>query len=459
MSASLSLVALLLLCSFSAFAQLRLYVADGALEREVSGLYDLGSAGPVDLVEIRLRARNVGTAAVLLDTVRIAGQGFSVSPPSLPFSIAPGNAADIRVRFTGTGTGSYSANLVVNTLSLLLRVTVVAAPVLVILGDDGVSRLDIPAGTSIYMGRVLKGQSAARPLWLENRGRDPLAIRSVAMTGVPFNYRGPSPFTLAAGASQRVDVEFAPASSVAYSGTLTIDGRAFPVTGVGYDPPLPRPSIRIDGNTASGQQPKLVVQLASIPETSATGTLRMEFRPLMASLPDDPGIRFTSTGGRNMSVQIRAGDAQAWFGNQREAVFQTGTTAGTLTWTLELSTHTETYTLQLLPSAPLLDTALAGRRTQDLDVTLNGFDNTRSITQALFTFYDTAGRPISPGTIRTDIRREFEQFFTGSTATGGVFTMRASFPVSGGSAVQVASVEVEIVNSAGGTRTQRISFP
>ena len=85
----------LLFFAASAFGQLRLYVADGATEREVAGLYDLGSAGPGDVIDIRFRARNIGTAPILLEAARIAGQGFTLSPPSLPFSIAPGSAGTL----------------------------------------------------------------------------------------------------------------------------------------------------------------------------------------------------------------------------------------------------------------------------------------------------------------------------------------------------------------------------
>jgi len=127
--------------------------------------------------------------------------------------------------------------------------------------------------------------------------------------------------------------------------------------------------------------------------------------------------------------------------------------------TLELGTHVETRTIELQPVAPVIEAPTALRKTQDLEIAMLGFDNTRSLSQALFTFYDIAGRPISPGTIRADVRRDFEEFFrSASGLAGGTFSLRAAFPVQGGAASQVASVEVELVNSAGGSRTQRIIF-
>jgi hypothetical protein len=89
-------------------------------------------------------------------------------------------------------------------------------------------------------------------------------------------------------------------------------------------------------------------------------------------------------------------------------------------------------------------------------VSLTGFDNTRSMSAALFSFYDASGRLLTAAPIRAEIRREFEQFF-GTSDTGGVFTMRATFPVQGPVA-QINAVEVELQNGAGNTRTQRLTI-
>ena len=406
------------------------------------------------------KPRGVGTAVIALQSFSATGSGFSVSGPGLTFNIAAGAAADLYVRFSAPRAGSYSGELKANALSLSLSATALAAPNVTAEGDTAGSRIDIAAGTAIYLGLVQKSKRNSRPLWLENRGRDPLEVRRIEITGsTAFVNLGPASASLPAGGSQRIDIEFAPIANAAYAGVLNIDGRAFPLTGVGFDPPLPKPSIRIEGSVVSGQQPKVVIDLAGAAESVEVGTLRMDFRPL-GDLPDDPAVRFVSGGGRSVNVQVRQGEAQAVFGSQREAVFQCGTTAGTLNLTLELGAHVLTQSVVLPAAAPALDSTLALRKTQDLEITLIGFDNTRSISQALFTFYDASGRPVSPGTIRTEVRREFDEFFRSSAAVaGGVFTMRASFPVQGGAAARIASVEAELVNSAGSSRTQRMPFP
>jgi hypothetical protein len=450
-------LSLALLAGVSATAQLRLYAVDSnGTEREATGLYELPSVGPEDLAQARFRARNTGTTVITLQTLSVAGQGFTVTGPSPGSVIAAGNAAEIVVRFTAGGAGSYSANLNVNALSLLMRITVVPAPVLT---SEGV---EVPAGTAIYLGSVLRGQTASKLFALENRGREPVTVSSLRISGSgAIVYRGPAtPLTLAAGGSQAIRIEFTPPENGPYSATLSIDGRTFPLTGAGFDPPLPKPSILIEGTARSGQQPKLIVELAAVAESEAFGTLRMNFRPAN-DLPDDPGIRFMAAGGRSLRVQVKPGDRRVQFDGQqlREAVFQTGTTAGTLSWTLELGTHVESHSIQLQPIPPVLDNPTALRKTQDLEIAIDGFDNTRSVSQALFTFFDVSGRVISPGTIRSDVRREFDDLFRASgLATGGTFSMRATFPVQGGAAAQVSTVEVELVNSAGTGKTQRLTL-
>jgi hypothetical protein len=108
------------------------------------------------------------------------------------------------------------------------------------------------------------------------------------------------------------------------------------------------------------------------------------------------------------------------------------------------------------PTAVSLDSSSGVRRTSDVDVSLTGFDNTRSISTLAFTFFDSAGRTIQPGVLRVDASADFQRYFQAGSA-GGMFAMRATFPVSG-DATKVVGVEVEITNAAGVTRTQRLAF-
>ncbi len=85
-----------------------------------------------------------------------------------------------------------------------------------------------------------------------------------------------------------------------------------------------------------------------------------------------------------------------------------------------------------------------------------GFDNTYSISQLSFTFYDNSSKVIQPGAITVNAASQFHSYFA-TTKAGGMFTMLATFPFTGNSGT-VARVNVQIANSAGNITTQRIAF-
>jgi hypothetical protein len=73
-----------------------------------------------------------------------------------------------------------------------------------------------------------------------------------------------------------------------------------------------------------------------------------------------------------------------------------------------------------------------------------------------FTFFDSAGAAIAPGTIRIDVTPTFRQFYQ-SSDLGGEFLLRAVFPVTG-DAGQIAAFEMSVSNSAGAATTARTQF-
>src|SRR5207253_10475755 len=83
-----------------------------------------------------------------------------------------------------------------------------------------------------------------------------------------------------------------------------------------------------------------------------------------------------------------------------------------------------------------------------VDVNLAGFDNTHSVSQLGFTFYDTGRHAIQPGLSRVDATPNFKTYFTANPAYGGMFTMLASFPVLGDTS-KIAGVDVQVSNSSG----------
>jgi hypothetical protein len=80
-------------------------------------------------------------------------------------------------------------------------------------------------------------------------------------------------------------------------------------------------------------------------------------------------------------------------------------------------------------------------------VTVTGFDNTYSASQFSFTFSDTTGKTIGTP-ITVNEAANFQTLFFTNNTEGGIFSLQASFPVTG-DVTQVGSVSVAVTNSAG----------
>jgi hypothetical protein len=66
------------------------------------------------------------------------------------------------------------------------------------------------------------------------------------------------------------------------------------------------------------------------------------------------------------------------------------------------------------------------------------------------------GNAIAPGAIAADSTKEFVDYFAASNL-GGIFLLNAVFAVTG-DASQIHSLEVQLINSSGTTKSGRISF-
>ena len=438
-----------------AAVQLLLSQFDGVTEHPITGVYDVGKVSIGDTVDTRFHVLNTGPAAVILTALSVTGTGFSpAAMPSLGNTLAPGAFVEFRVSFAPAAAGAYSATLIVNTISVILRGA--AVPLAVVSVESSSAPLTV--GATVDFGNVEKESSRVLTFTLSNPSATAISVATLAVTGTGFRgpLNAPSSVQLAAGQSVQFQIAFEPQTPQPAQGTLSVDRRSFKLTGHGFDPPLPAASIVFDAATLASAHPsKVSIPLAAPSKVSGTGTLTLQFQPSVPGVTDDPAVRFMS-GGRVTTITVNIGDTVAHFGTQSDMTFQTGTTAGTLIFALQLPGETSQAKMVVTPTAVSLDSSSGVRRTSDVDVSLTGFDNTRSISTLAFTFFDSAGRTIQPGVLRVDASADFQRYFQAGTA-GGMFALRATFPVSG-DATQVTGVEVEVTNSAGVTRTQRLTF-
>ena len=440
----------------AALAQIEVLQFDGMNESPVGALVDVGSAAAGDTLEARFHVRNIGAGPAVLQTLSLAGSGFRISQaPSLPYTIAPDSQVEFRVAFSPTSIGTYSAFLQVNTISISLRGIAVPSAVLTVAGGS----TPLAAGAVIDFGSVTRGSSRLQTFTLSNPSSTSLTITALTVSGTGF--RGPisatAPIQLGSGQRVSFQVAFEPQSGQPAQGALAVDQRSFVLKGQGLDPPLPMASLQL-GSTigASAQQNSISIGLASASQVSGTGTLTLEFHPSVPGVADDPAVQFLSGPRRAATVTISVGDTAAKVGSQSSLGFQTGSTAGTIVFTLKLPNATQQASLTVTPAAVNLDSAGCVRRTGSLDVSLIGWDNSYSVSQLAFTFYDKNGSAMQPGVLRVDVAPDFRLYFA-SSQVGGQFALLARFPVTGDVNL-VASFDVQITNSAGITKTQRINF-
>jgi hypothetical protein len=432
---------LLSLLAPAAHAQFSLVLVNGNTEQPAPAVYDFGSLYAGETASAHFRVRNTSSAAATLTTLAVAGVGFTLTAPTLPAGLAPQGAIDLNVAFSATNTGAYSASLHSDGVSILLTATL--APRLTYRSDAPGTVFPGP----VDFGSVLTGSGAARGITFRNETSLVLTVPPIAVQGANFALQAaaPSGQTVQPGQGGGFTVTFTPQAVGASQGSLLIGDRTYPLLGTGIGPPLPKPTVSLDlKQAASAQQGTLIVRFDAPAQTSGTGTATLDFQGAA-----DSAMAFAS-GGRSATFAIAPGDVQA------ALPFQTGTTAGVLTFTVQVGTASDRQSVTIAAGPPVVTTTQAGRTPGQVQIQVTGFDNTRSLGTLSFTFYDAAGNPVAPGAIRTDAAADFTKYFSTSTL-GGVFLLRASFPVTG-DATLVTSCDATLTNSAGSAKTQRTYF-
>jgi hypothetical protein len=440
----LRLLAVAVLTAPVMLGQFSMSVVTGGTENPVAAIYQMGSFQPGEAGSAHFRIRNTSAQAATLSFLSVAGSGFSLSgAPSLPLSLAAQQAVDFQVMFQANAAGAYSAALNSEGISVLLAATVVQS-----LTYEADSQA---LGTTVDFGGAEVGSSATKHFTILNQNSVALAIPAISVNGSGFSLVGTPPSGTVLGPQQTsgFDIAFQPAAAAASSGSLAIGSRVYALTGTALAIALPKPSLQVNLPQAlSGQQGTVTVLFDAAARTGGSGVISLQFQPL-ATGSTDSGIQFAS-GGTQASFSVSPGDTQA------SIPFQTGTTAGTLKFSVTLGTNSDSKSVTIAAAAVTLSASQATRSAGTVVVQLTGFDNTRSVSRLVYTFYDASGNTIAPGALTVDSAADFTRFFQGSSA-GGNFQLVATFPVTG-DATKVAAFQAQIVNSAGSTQTARGNF-
>jgi len=459
-----SLLLLLFLIPIAARAQLALVSWNGTASTPVGASYNFGNVTEATTATAVFRAVNNGTASVTITTLALSGEGFAlIGTPSGQPVIAPGNFLEFTVQFAPSSAdspGMYSASLQVNSIGVFLLATLVPAPpapaLTILTGSCTAS-----STTSISFGSIQNGALHLCNFSLSNPNAQPLAISTLSVTGGFQGAQIPStPFTLAPGQAADFAVEVTPAcGTTSISGSIMVNSQTFALTAGAFDPLLPKPSINFNTSAfASAQQPTVSMTLPTPAVCAASGYLNLAFTPSTKTVAGDASIVFLQGSTRSLPFSVAANQTSVSINGQSSATFQTGTTAGTITFTLSGAqiSGDPTTTITIPPAAITIDSATASNQILgQLDIEVIGFDNTYSAGAMTFTFFDTTGKPVgSP--VNVDFTQQFQTYFS-SQQTGSTFLMRLSFPIQGNQAL-VGTVEATLANAAGQAPTGTLTF-
>jgi hypothetical protein len=437
-----------LLLPMAVNAQLTLFTFDGATETPVGATYNYPAISAGATESVRFRVFNTTTSPVTISTPTVAGAGFSVTAinGTTPYPLAPSNFLEFTVQFTGTIVASYSANLQVNGISALLLATVHLGPI-----------ITPPAGC--VFSTVVMGASGTCSFSLQNPGAQPLPI-SLAVTGSSA-FQGPqgSQAPLNPSETRPFTITFTPVcGTVSYTGSLVVNGQAFALSGTGQTPQI-APTVTFDsGVFASAQQRALTLTLATAAPCGATGNLNLAFAPSVQNLDQDGSVVFLQGKTLNQTFSVAPNSTVVTIGGQPSATFQTGTTAGTITFTVTgaLVAGYQMTPITIPPALITIDTTSASNQISgQLDVEVTGFDNTYSAGAMSFTFFDTTGKQVGSA-IAADFTPQFKSYFA-AQSSGSAFLMRVSFPVLGTQTL-IGTVQVTLTNTAGPVQTGPLTF-
>jgi hypothetical protein len=452
-----------LLCALlpiAAEAQLVIHAVNGNTETVVGSSYDFGQVALNTASNQQFRIYNMSNMSPVAVTVVLSGAGFTFTSPLLPYTIPPNSSVtqslNITVSFTPTSTASFSANLQINGLSVILLGSGVTAPTL-----TSVSACS--STVPFNFGSIPVNNSATCTFALQNLNPQAIAVSSVIINGLGFTgpYGITAPLTLQPQEAVSFAVNFTPPGALSYSGTIAIGTQSYAISGTGQTALLPVPTLQLNASSyASGQQAVLTMTLPSPAPIAATGYVNLAFTPSTAAVKDDSEIVFLANGARSIPFSVGAGKTTALLSGQSSAAFQTGTTEGTITFTIATATaltgNPPVQAITIGGTPVIIDSSSASnQRTGFLDITIAGADNTYSAGMMTFSFFDASGNAIA-SPVSADFTSTFKSYYSGASA-GSAFQVVVSFPVVG-SVANIGSVKVTLTNAAGPANTGSLTF-
>jgi hypothetical protein len=426
----------------------------------------------------------------------------SLSRPGLPTSnsvaltvngtpaitaLAPTSVAAQGPSFTLTVTGSsYPAGAAVRwnahtlTTVLLSSTQLTAVVPAQLIAIAGTALIDVSAGDSTFSNASLFRITQAPAPTLSSITPATVTVGtvpvSITLSGSGFQAGCVVVFTPPAAAPVNVKPDScAPNQAVVHlppavlgvpgSGEIQVSNPGgYPTPGIAVAlslPPLLGVSLGAPPAVPSGQDQPVTLTLNSAYPAALQGTLTLTFTP-DAGLSDDPAIQFQN-GSRVMTFSIPAGTQP-----NMQVAMKSGTVAGLITITPSFTASGQSVRtlpdvlsqqIQIAPAAPAISMFTCTRTSAGIVAVVDGFTNTRALTQASFELQTASG---SQGTadLGVDVPQLFRDWFGSgqAAASGGVF--RYAQPIASQVAAStVVSATVKLSNVIGTSAIASCQLP
>jgi hypothetical protein len=440
----------LLLFAIAGFASAQIVINNHATGTALSSPFTLPDSPVNDSVQVQIDVVNTGTAAVTIESAAVFGEYYSLCCET-SFTLAPSAVQTLTLTFSPLGIGYMSGSLQINAQVILLFAEGLPADSLFVQTAAGAAQAH--SGTPLTFTATT---SAPVACLLENNWSGPVTVNSISVTGDWIIGSAPTtPVTLQAG--QHVTFTLTPIGNPAnssVSGVVSIDQWNYAIVA---EPSQPAVQIQVASPLKSAVQAPLSIQFSPAPTSAVTGTLQLTFDASTSTSISDPAIIFPSTGTSSVSFVSVPGQTAASFNGAASAIFQTGTTQGTIHLTAIWGDASVTSNVAITAEPVAIADMTGSRQSDSLTVTVTGFDNTRTAGIANFSFYDSQGGFIG-NLVSADFSAAFNTFFfQAAYNAGGMFKMTAVFPVTGGTN-QISSVQMDLENSAGDAQSSVTPF-
>jgi hypothetical protein len=163
---------------------------------------------------------NSGTASTTVTQAAVSGAGYTLSGPTLPLTLAPGQNASYTATFTPAAAGNATGNISIAS-------NAANSPLSIPLSGTGTQAALAVAPSSLSFGNVAVGGKATETLTLTDTGNAALVLTAANISGAGYSLSGASlPLTLGAGQSGTLNVQFSPLAAGSENGSVSLVSNA-----------------------------------------------------------------------------------------------------------------------------------------------------------------------------------------------------------------------------------------